>query len=237
MLNDKVFAYCTSCGVQVELSPEGSYQRRRPAGEGDLENPYEPGDIPYIAEDFLLCRCPKCESPFLFKREWYEIPAEFETAYSAPEQLYPGTARLSTASLPKALAGPYQDARRSCEAGLHEPCLIMCRKCLEGLCKVHGVPKGNLKSRLARLRDMGVIDAKLHAWTEGLRLIGNDAAHEFEIDVSAEDARDALDFVEAALTYAFVLGKKFEEFQARRQNRKKPPEDSSSATEDEGGGT
>lgn len=215
-MEEKLFSYCSECGVQVELTEAGSYSKRRPA-DGSVA-PLDPTDVPWIAEEFVLCNCPKCQSPFLFKREWYEIPAEFETVTSEPELLYPKAGRLPQSLLPRQVAKPYQDAVRSYEVGLNEPCVIMCRKCLEAVCHLQGVTKGNLKTRLEGLRDAGVIDSKLYTWTDGLRLVANDAAHDIDISLSNQDARDAIDFVEAILSYVFLLAKKFKEFEARRKS-------------------
>lgn len=214
-MNHTLHAYCLTCNVQVELKESGTYSKRRPA-DGSVVEPYDPTDIPWIAEEYVLCSCPKCQSPFLFKREWYEIPAVFETVTSEPELLYPTSSRLPISSLAQTIAKPYHNAVRSYEVGLYEPCVIMCRKCLEALCLEQGIKKGRLQNKLATLQERGLIDAKLRAWTDGLRLVGNDAAHEFNVDINQQDARDALDFVEAAISYIFLLGKKFDEFQKRR---------------------
>ena len=219
-LNQKMHAYCPTCNVQVELADSGSYSKRRPADSSVVE-PYDPTDIPWVIEEYVLCKCPRCESPFLFKREWYEIPAELETAISEPELLFPSSSRLPVSSLPRTIAKPYQNAVRSYEVGLYEPCVIMCRKCLEALCHQHGINKGNLKTKLSTLKERGLIDTKLHSWTDGLRLVGNDAAHEFDIQIDQQDARDALNFVEAAVSYIFLLEKKFQEFQTRQHKNRK----------------
>ena len=214
-MEHQLYAYCPTCNVQVELKETGAYNRRRPVDESVA--PFDPSDIPCIVEDYVLCCCPKCESPFLFKREWYEIPAEFETVTSEPELLYPSDSRLQHSALPPAIAKSYQNAVRSLEVGLYEPCLIMCRKCLEAICYQHGFSKGNLKSKLNDLKQQGIIDMKLHSWAEGLRLVANDAAHEFNIEIHRDDAKDSVEFIEAMISYVFILGKRFEEFQKRRK--------------------
>ena len=214
-MDHALHAFCTICNVQVELIETGSFSKRRPADESVA--PYDPTDIPWIAEEYVLCKCPKCESPFLFRREWYEIPAMYETVTSEPELLYPTTNRLPLSSLPHSVAKSYRDAIRSLDVGLYEPCVIMCRKCLEALCHEHGVSKGNLKDKLAALKENGVIDSKLHAWTDGLRLIGNDAAHDLAYEICPQDAKDAVEFVEAVISYIFLLTIKFQEFETRRR--------------------
>ena len=188
-MNHQLHAYCQICNIQVELNENGSFSNRRPADESVA--PLDPTDIPWIAEEYVLCSCPNCGSPFLFKREWYEIPAEFETVTREPELLYPSSSRLPPTSLPLSIEKSYRNAVRSFEVQLYEPCLIMCRKCLEAICHDHGITKGNLKSKLANLNEQGVIDKRLHSWTDGLRLVANDAAHDFDIEVLPEDAKDA----------------------------------------------
>jgi hypothetical protein len=92
----------------------------------------------------------------------------------------------------------------------------MCRKCIEAVCRELGSAKGNLKQKLVALESSGKIDAKLTSWADALRLVGNDAAHDLDTRVGQQNAKDAIDFTQAILLYAFSLGRKFEEFQARR---------------------
>lgn len=216
-LNHKLHSYCPNCHVQVELIESCSYSKMRP--EHDMGLAYDETDIPLIIEEYVLSHCPKCEAPFLFKREWYEIPAMSVTETSEPELLYPTTARLPVSSLPQTIGKAYRDAVLSYEVGLYKPCVIMCRKCLEALCHEYDITKGSLKAKLALLKERGLVDSKLHSWIDGLRLVGNEAAHDLNVSVQSQDAKDALDFIEAAISYVFLLDKKFDEFRARRDEK------------------
>jgi hypothetical protein len=51
------------------------------------------------------------------------------------------------------------------------------------------------------------------------RLVGNEAAHDVEAAVTADDARDILEFTEALLMYVFTLDTKFRSFAERRKRR------------------
>jgi hypothetical protein len=97
----------------------------------------------------------------------------------------------------------------------------MCRKCLEAICQELGATRGNLKERLVALQGRGQIDQKLLAWADELRLIGNDAAHDLNVVIDQVDARDALEFSEAILMYAFSLNRRFQEFKIRREATRK----------------
>ena len=50
-------------------------------------------------------------------------------------------------------------------------------------------------------------------------MVGSEAAHDVEIPVTAEDARDIYEFTEALLTYVFTLDTRFRSFEARRKGR------------------
>jgi hypothetical protein len=92
----------------------------------------------------------------------------------------------------------------------------MCRKVLEGICATHGVKARGLVSQLKELQTRGVIDGRLYEWADGLRIAGNEAVHDVNVTVSAEDSRDALEFTEALINYVITLHDKFEAYKARK---------------------
>lgn len=73
--------------------------------------------------------------------------------------------------------------------------------------------------RLAELKDNGHIDTPLLNWAHGVRLVGNEAPHDVETAVTAEDVRDILEFTEAIIMYVFTFDEKFRSFEARRRKR------------------
>ena len=97
----------------------------------------------------------------------------------------------------------------------------MCRKTLEGICVEHGTKGGNLVSALKELKDKGIIEIRLFEWADALRISGNEAAHDVNVTISAEDARDILEFTNALLEYVFTFRDKFEEFKNRRSSKAK----------------
>ncbi len=162
-----------------------------------------------------MAECPRCGAVFLCESLFYEIPGEV----SAPQGeriLYPTSRELSAGDVPPTAGRAYANAARAFRVGLYEPCLIMCRKCLEATCHELGAIKGNLRNRLVMLQEQGKIDQRLLAWADQLRLLGNDAAHDLNVIIDKTDAKDALDFVEAILMYTFSLTRRFEEFRRRR---------------------
>jgi predicted LPLAT superfamily acyltransferase len=70
---------------------------------------------------------------------------------------------------------------------------------------------------LEKMKNDGLIDDRLYEWADTLRLAGNEAAHDVNVTVSRDDARDMLEFTNAILDYLFSFCDKFERFKLRRK--------------------
>jgi len=92
----------------------------------------------------------------------------------------------------------------------------MCRKSLEAVCDAHAFKKGVLASKLQEMKDKGIIESRLFQWAEALRIAGNQAAHDVDSTIVAQDARDLIQFTEALLEYVFTFRDKFDQFMKRR---------------------
>lgn len=214
---EKTFeVFCTHCNLLTTAREVASYLNTTP--ENPLQATIDPSNTAYSTKLYSIALCGKCESVFLIESDFYEMPGEF-CAPQGENVLYPNNQKISMSGIPKTIARAYTKASQSYQVGLYEPCVIMCRKCIEALCYEFGHNKGNLKSRLDSLQKSGSIDQKILNWADELRLIGNDAAHDLDIVIEQIDAQDALDFVEAIILYAFSLTRKFEQFIKRRDTK------------------
>ena len=178
-------------------------------------SPYDEIDAEYYGEHYVVCLCGRCSQPFLIRQSLYGVPAEFETM-TEEVVLYPSEKRLPLDGAPSTIKSAHEQAIRSFSASLFEPCVLMCRKCIEATCKTLGAQGRDLNGRLQNLFDAGHIDSRLLNWAHEIRLIGNEAAHDPDIKVTKRDARDVLDFTESILIYVFSLTSRFEKFRARR---------------------
>ncbi|HAH47923.1 DUF4145 domain-containing protein [Gimesia sp.] len=208
--------YCPTCNVQVAASILFTHAHAEPRHGGIIGDLC---DTPHAVTTYSLSECSRCNEVFLTKAEFYEIPGEVCAPQTGDITLYPLPRNLDTSVLPPTIAKSCTSATGSFNAGLYEPCVIMCRKSVEALCHEKGITSGNLKSRIDRLHNDGHIDQKLHTWANGLRLVGNDAAHDIAIEITKEDAADSIGFLEALLLYSFVLEQKFQDFQTRRASQ------------------
>ena len=124
------------------------------------------------------------------------------------------------AELPDGIRIAFSEAVSCVKAKAFTAGAIMCRKTLEGACKESGASERTLAASLKELKDAGVIDERLAEWAMALRMSGNEAAHDINVRVSAEDARDLIEFTGAFLENLFILKDRFDKFMARRRTKK-----------------
>lgn len=208
MAGDSVEGFCPDCNRVSSLLVRAEASATAPRQLFDQLDFDEDGL--HLAR-YSVAFCPKCQGVFLHvvaTSEPSDIPYE--------ALLYPSPDHRSMPGLPASVRQALESARSCLETGNLVPCVVMCRKCLEAMCLALGFRKGSLRERLIKLRDAGRIEARLYEWADELRLVGNDAAHDFEREISKTDAVDTLDFLEAVLLYVFVLDQRLREFRRRR---------------------
>lgn len=98
--------------------------------------------------------------------------------------IYPRERDVLPEPVPTSVRRAFESVLTCFRAGTYEPCAIMCRKSLEALCSALGERDGVLAGSIAKLSASGRIDQRLAAWANELRLVGNDAAHDLNIEVS-----------------------------------------------------
>ncbi len=212
--------FCETCVVQAEAKVLATHVILDP---GQVFS--DDGLSPVRSTEYAMAVCKRCGSPYLTKQAYLEIPEASDIAapQGDPVVLYPGPRRSVSADVPGKISKAHADAVRSFRADLPVPCAIMCRKAIEALCHELGASGRTLFDRLRDLEARKVIDSKLLAWADGLRVVGNDAAHDLEASVSRQDATDALEFIEAICQYVFSLSRRFDAFQRRRSKRREVP--------------
>ncbi len=91
----------------------------------------------------------------------------------------------------------------------------MCGRAIEAICVAHSSEQ-TLHRGLQALRDSGVIDGRLFDWGDSLRQERNIGAHASGQNVSAEDAKDVLEFATAICEYVYVLSDRYESYRKRK---------------------
>jgi hypothetical protein len=210
--------FCPACNMLVEAKviATGSGGFR-----SDAANPLDEVDTEYHGEHYSVALCRRCNGPFLVRESLYGIPGEFETI-TEEKLLFPVATARDLDGVPEPILRSIEQADRSYTTGSYDAAALMCRRALEAVCKALSASGSNLALKLRNLNETGHIDQKLLSWAQGVRLVGNDAAHDVENAVTKQDARDILDLTTAILMYVFSLDRKFREFESRRTSRSQP---------------
>jgi len=207
---------CHNCSAIVDGEKVASYTHYE-----------ESSDITGI---YSFLKCPRCGSPFI-TLQTSDAP-EFDN-WDPPKMIFPPEIQLTSVSVPVAIAIAYNEARVCFRAKTYTAAAIMCRKTLEGIAEAHQIKSRNLASALREMQKQGLIENRLYEWADALRISGNEAAHGVSTTVSAQDAKDILDFTNALLEYVFTFRDKFEKWKARRAAKGEPTADPSPAPDED----
>jgi len=212
MQKDGFDLFCPTCNILVEarVIAQGFGEYR-----SDAVNPLDEVDAEYHGDHYSIALCRRCNNPFLVREAIYSVPGEFATV-TDEAVLFPTSATPKLEGLPDSVSRSLDQAHRSFLTASYDACALMCRRALEAVCKTLSAKGSNLAQQVADLQANGHIDARLLKWAHGVRLVGNDAAHQVETAITSQDARDILDLTEALLMYVFTLDTRFRAFEARR---------------------
>lgn len=205
-------AFCPTCNMQVmtRVIAEGDGGSSSTAmDEIDIE------DVECYGDRLLVALCMKCSSPFLIRRSLYGTLGE-RGNFNRESVLFPVESRLPLEGIPDPVKRIYEEALRCYSSSLYDSCAVMCRRCLEALTKSFQAQGRNLQDKLSDLKANGHIDSRLAEWAQSIRALGNEAAHDIDVAIAKDDAKDVLDFTEALLLYLFLLNNRFAAFQRRR---------------------
>lgn len=195
---------CSRCGALVDAIVLHSYE----------DNESDPNEPPGL---WTFAKCPKCTLPLVA----VQVDMGGGFAEDSPSRVYPPTERQLGFAVPESIRTAFNEAATCFRAKAYTASAIMCRKALEGLCLEHGVKERTLSANLKKLKENGVIEARLFEWAEALRTLGNEAAHGVTATISLQDAKDILEFTEALSEYVFTYRDKFEKFKNRRKAKAK----------------
>lgn len=195
--------HCGNCNAKVKGENMGDYENR------DCHDWMD-------AAKYTFCRCPECHLPMLAIQELEYIAGDMD--WGVPKQLYPGDLFSINPVIPEGLKKALQECIQCYRAGSFSAAVIMCRRTIEGFCSVKGIKENNLDKSIKKLKETGIINDQLFEWANELRIAGNDAAHNINVEFTSMDARDTLDFTIAILDFTYSFKEKFEKFKARKKS-------------------
>lgn len=190
---------CPTCNVRISARPRGIVY------EGDK-----------VAQDAIcIFQCPTCGAALVGRSET-SVDFEGNLEFHHLERVYPSPARIQlSAAIPESARKDLQDAQRCHSIGIHSASAVLCGRAIERIVRDKTGEK-MIARGLQKLIEDKIIDEKLYAWADALRQERNIAAHATDDEITAENARDLLDFAVAIYEYVYVLNDKYLEFCARK---------------------
>jgi hypothetical protein len=164
---------------------------------------------PYIYEHkghMFVSECIACGRLILSDDYGGQLSPEL---FDKTEILYPANF-ISNGAIPEEVRVTYEMAKRIQNLNA-EAFALSIRKCVEIICKLHGIEKGNLANKLKKLCKENSLPDLMDEAANSIRLIGNQAAHDIE-DIHPINAQQIDDFFIILVEYIYVVPAKLKWF-------------------------
>jgi hypothetical protein len=119
--------------------------------------------------------------------------------------------------LPESVGRYWLQAHRNIKDENWDAAAVMTRSALQLTLRVKGAKGKTLKDEIDDLARKGELPPIMKDWSDNIRLLGNDSAHpELEDDeTNPIDVKDAIEFLDFLIEYAFSLPKRISEYRDR----------------------
>ncbi len=166
-----------------------------------------------MSDEFTLARCKECGYPSLFiRQDWSGDGFDDDEYY----RVYPAHERALNFKVPPLVKDSYNEAMRCETHKLWTACVVMVGRTLEAVAKEHMPEVKNMAGGLAKMLSAGIISKELYDWSSELRVLRNFGAHVTAQKITAQDAKESMDFLRAILETIYHMRPKFKQMQERR---------------------
>jgi hypothetical protein len=195
-------------------------------GEHTLTEMLSHGDI-WFTDFYQLLLCPSCNTVNLIKTSYdseNSFPTnEYEEDYETTvEYLFPRIKSGNFKNLPSLVEKSYAIATKLRKI---EPIasVIFSRKSLEAICVDQKAAGKDLHNQINNLAQKGLIPELLKEAAHSVRLLGNEGAHELDVEVSADDAETLLALCDAIIGYVYEAPQLVQRIQKRLAKSNEKP--------------
>lgn len=124
--------------------------------------------------------------------------------------------------VPEHIASTANEAHLCMSVGAHRGAIALARAVVEATAKHHGIEKGMLDKKIIEMAKQGVISEAMKDAADEIRFAGNEVAHAdlAEEPITAADAEDVLELMDAVLTRVYQEPAQVARVRARREGRK-----------------
>ena len=195
--------YCPYCNSDkgIEFKCYSEYQDECFSMDLTCSDVYEHNGRMFVSE------CLNCGRLILSDDYGGELEPEL---YDKTEVLYPKRI-WNRQSLPPEVRSTYSNAKRIQSLNT-EAFAMSIRKCIEIICKLHGIDNGSLNKKIKDLCDLLNLPELLSKAAHNIRLVGNEAAHDVE-GIHPVNIQIIDDYFNVLVEYVYILPSKLSWFQ------------------------
>lgn len=159
-----------------------------------------------------VAKCEECLTPYVFLQDLTQTGGT-EYEWDAPTRLYPAQRQLHY-SIPSGIRNALLEASANLDDQRWSSAAVQARRAVEMLSSDKSAAGRNLQQRLEWLRDQGHISKDVYEWSDAVRDVGNEGAHDEKVD--RHDAEDAVDFAVSLCEIIYVMPARLKRHQMRR---------------------
>jgi hypothetical protein len=171
----------------------------------DVRNVHKSRGEDGLWEEFTYGVCTRCQRPVVLTRYNFGGGFDEDQYYRA----YPALQRQIAFAIPEGVRRAYDEAVKTEQAKAWMATAVMAGQALEAVCKDYDHSIRTISDGMQKLLGAGVISQELFEWGNGLRVVRNRGAHVTSRPVTADDARFAMDFLQALLEILYSLRRQF----------------------------
>ena len=205
----RVDAQCGWCGKGVAMEKVGA------SLEFHREQGIAPGSEDVEVAATYVCPRKACKLPTLV---FFSVHEQMGDTYVSGDLRYlPRGQAQPMEGLPDEIQADRREAWSCYYGGDYRAAVIMGRAAIQRTVRLKQAQGAGLKAEINDLATRGLITQPLKEWADESRIAGDDAAHPDALGkVTAEEAKESLDFMDAFLDHAVALPAKRD---ARKQAR------------------
>ena len=158
-----------------------------------------------------VAKCEECLTPYVLLQDLSQIGAT-EWEWNTPVRQYPAQRQFAW-SIPSGIRNALLEASANLDDRRWSSAAVQARRAVEMLRGDKSAVGRNLQKRLEWLRDQGHISRDVYEWSDAVRDVGNEGAHEAKVD--RRDAEDAVEFAITVCELVYVMPARLERHQKR----------------------
>lgn len=194
---------CYHCGNRGYLDISGNYHEHFIGPIFDIDNEMVVKDYEYTFSYYFL-KCPVCKKPSICRR-FSDMFGDSSEVIEYPRNFH------KYGDVPTNIMKTFDDAIRS-KMISSDICLVALRRTIEAICRDKLAKDGSLFVMINDLVTRGILPESVKEVFGIVRILGNQAAHFKNTNITKDELEIIIDFVDFIISYTYSIPARINEF-------------------------